>query len=123
MASGLVGKIKAAIQPHVNENDSAGGHCCSILTSGPGYASPADALKGPREKLLYITAVYTGSPFAAVMNAGSTPCLRNIHGPSSVVLFIYFYSWRCGSLAFLSALNLELVSVTHVSSVGNFQVL
>ena len=30
--------------------------CC-----GPGYASPAEAMKAPREKLLYTIAIYTGT--------------------------------------------------------------
>ena len=30
--------------------------CC-----GPGYSSPADAIKAPREKLLYTIAIYTGT--------------------------------------------------------------
>ena len=30
--------------------------CC-----GPGYASPSDAIKAPREKLLYTIAIYTGT--------------------------------------------------------------
>ena len=30
--------------------------CC-----GPGYASPADAIKAPNEKLLYTIAIYTGT--------------------------------------------------------------
>ena len=30
--------------------------CC-----GPGYASPADAIAAPREKLLYTIAIYTGT--------------------------------------------------------------
>lgn len=89
MASALVDKVKAVIQPQ-HENSSAGGHCCSTLSSGPGYASPVDALKGPREKLLYITAVYTGSLFSAVLSGGSPPCLRSLHEPRSAVLFIYF---------------------------------
>ena len=32
------------------------GLCC-----GPGYASPADAIKAPREKLIYTIAIYTGT--------------------------------------------------------------
>ena len=32
------------------------GFCC-----GPGYASPADAIKAPAEKLLYTIAIYTGT--------------------------------------------------------------
>ncbi|TJX40034.1 MAG: selenium-binding protein, partial [Mesorhizobium sp.] len=31
-------------------------HCC-----GPGYASPAEAMRAPREKLLYTIAIYTGT--------------------------------------------------------------
>lgn len=37
--------------------------CC-----GPGYASPADAIKAPREKLLYTIAIYTGT--GMTMNEG-----------------------------------------------------
>ena len=29
--------------------------------SGPGYATPLDAMKGPREKLLYVPCIYTGT--------------------------------------------------------------
>ena len=32
------------------------GACC-----GPGYASPAEAIRAPREKLLYTIAIYTGT--------------------------------------------------------------
>ena len=38
-----------------NENVSDSS-CC-----GPGYASPADAIAAPREKLLYTVALYTGT--------------------------------------------------------------
>ena len=31
-------------------------HCC-----GPGYASPAEAMKAPREKILYTVALYIGT--------------------------------------------------------------
>ena len=31
--------------------------CCS---TGPGYATPLDAMVGPRESLIYVTCVYTG---------------------------------------------------------------
>lgn len=34
----------------------------SIHAEGPGYASPAEAMKGPREKLLYVVGIYTGTP-------------------------------------------------------------
>ena len=30
--------------------------CC-----GPGYASPSEAMKAPREKILYTIAIYTGT--------------------------------------------------------------
>lgn len=31
------------------------------LECGPGYGSPTDAMKAPREKLLYVQCVYTGA--------------------------------------------------------------
>ncbi|KAJ6314960.1 hypothetical protein OIU78_018442 [Salix suchowensis] len=38
---------------------SANGHgCCK---KGPGYASPLEAMSGPRESLIYVTCVYTGT--------------------------------------------------------------
>ena len=32
--------------------------CC---VHGPGYATPLDAMSGPREEIIYVTAVYTGN--------------------------------------------------------------
>ena len=32
-------------------------NCCS----GPGYASPAEAIKAPREKIVYTICIYTGT--------------------------------------------------------------
>lgn len=32
--------------------------CCE---SGPGYATPLLAMSGPREKLIYVAAIYTGT--------------------------------------------------------------
>lgn len=34
------------------------GGCCK---SGPGYATPLAAMSGPSEKLIYVTAVYSGT--------------------------------------------------------------
>ncbi|KAG6525446.1 hypothetical protein ZIOFF_015402 [Zingiber officinale] len=34
--------------------------CCGVLT-GPGYASPLDAMAGPREALIYVTCIYNGT--------------------------------------------------------------
>lgn len=31
--------------------------CCK---KGPGYASPIEAMSGPREALIYVTCIYTG---------------------------------------------------------------
>lgn len=58
MASAILDTVKSAFQPH-HENGKAE-QCCSHA-AGPGYASPLEAQKGPREKLLYITAIYTGN--------------------------------------------------------------
>ncbi|KAK7247055.1 hypothetical protein RIF29_41931 [Crotalaria pallida] len=42
-------------------NQSSKGHdeCCK--STGPGYATPLDAMSGPRETLLYVTAIYSGT--------------------------------------------------------------
>ena len=32
-----------------------------VKMTGPGYANPLAAMKGPREKLLYVPAIYTGT--------------------------------------------------------------
>ena len=37
----------------------------AIAQTGPGYASPAEAMRGPREKLLYTVAIYTGTEIDA----------------------------------------------------------
>lgn len=36
--------------------------CCKA--TGPGYASPREAMAGPREALIYVTCVYTGRYFS-----------------------------------------------------------
>jgi selenium-binding protein 1 len=41
---------------HAMHGEDAHAHC------GPGYASPQEAMKAEREKLLYVNAVYTGTP-------------------------------------------------------------
>ena len=41
-----------------NENNGQAG-CCN--TGGPGYATPLEAMSGPREALIYVTCVYTGT--------------------------------------------------------------
>ena len=35
--------------------------CCKPERCGPGYASPAEAIKAPRELLLYTVALYIGT--------------------------------------------------------------
>lgn len=35
-----------------------GNGCCA--KKGPGYASPIEAMSGPRETLIYVTCVYNG---------------------------------------------------------------
>lgn len=40
--------------------NGGGRGCCK---PGPGYATPLSAMSGPREKLIYVTAVYTGTHF------------------------------------------------------------
>ena len=43
----------------------------SPKSGGPGYASPAEAMKGPRETLLYVIALHVGT---GVRNAGHRVC-------------------------------------------------
>ncbi|KAI0530725.1 hypothetical protein KFK09_000273 [Dendrobium nobile] len=40
--------------------EGEGKTCCAQEVKGPGYASPLDAMKGPREALIYVTCVYNG---------------------------------------------------------------
>ncbi|KAF9606196.1 hypothetical protein IFM89_023651 [Coptis chinensis] len=42
----------------VGEISGGGGGCCK---NGPGYATPLDAMSGPKEALLYVTCVYSGT--------------------------------------------------------------
>lgn len=43
-----------AVLKHANVSE-----CCK---TGPGYATPVEAMSGPREALIYVTCVYTGTP-------------------------------------------------------------
>lgn len=44
----------------VLQHAEVGNGCCK---KGPGYATPIEAMAGPREKLIYVTCVYTGKFF------------------------------------------------------------
>jgi len=39
--------------------------CCKQLKHGPGFASPLDAMKAPKEKILYIPCIYRNTPIEA----------------------------------------------------------
>lgn len=41
-------------------SNGVGKACCK---SGPGYATPLAAMSGPPEKLIYVTALYSGTHF------------------------------------------------------------
>jgi hypothetical protein len=43
----------------VEEKHSNASACCK---TGPGYATPLEAMSGPREALIYVTCVYSGTP-------------------------------------------------------------
>lgn len=36
---------------------------CADCCTGPGYATPLDAMAGPREALIYVTCVYSGNSY------------------------------------------------------------
>jgi selenium-binding protein 1 len=52
-----------AAPPHAHAEKGATGNASKLTTAacGPGYASPAEAMKAPREKLLYTIGLYVGS--------------------------------------------------------------
>ncbi|HEY2841748.1 MAG TPA: selenium-binding protein SBP56-related protein, partial [Pirellulales bacterium] len=59
----LQSKLLAA-PPHVRAGESTtakDGGKAPAVACGPGYASPAEAMKAPREKLLYTIGLYVGS--------------------------------------------------------------
>ena len=59
-----------------------GSHCC-----GSGYASPAEAMKAPREKLLYTVALYigTGIPVTASFGVAGGSCVSTGASPGTTV--------------------------------------
>ena len=68
--------------------------CCTPVRCGPGYASPAEAMKAPRELLLYTVALYIGTgiqkpDYLATIDAdpNSRPTARSSAG------------WRCPASA------------------------
>ena len=52
-----------------NENN---GHAACCNTGGPGYATPLEAMSGPREALIYVTCVYTGTYIYIYILSSST---------------------------------------------------
>ncbi|RID49930.1 hypothetical protein BRARA_H00692 [Brassica rapa] len=70
-------------------SNGVGKACCK---SGPGYATPLAAMSGPPEKLIYVTALYSGTHFILFSSTSSfyskfvnllpTACIRFLHDPS-----------------------------------------
>jgi methanethiol oxidase len=55
-----------ALSPFVGRRGAAlAGNPAPARCHGPGYASPREAMKAGREKLLYVTAIYTGTEVSA----------------------------------------------------------
>lgn len=84
---------------------SSNGHgCCK---SGPGYASPLEAISGPRESLIYVTSVYTGTTSLHLFFFLTSESLEHSHFSlshitwSNILFFFLYYS---------SGLNWTLVS-------------
>lgn len=50
--------VDVAVIEHGEIEKNGGNICCH--GKGPGYATPLEAMAGPREALLYVTCVYTG---------------------------------------------------------------
>ncbi|CAM6075445.1 unnamed protein product [Sphagnum tenellum] len=62
MASALEENGLSSATTQTSSENGSKAHCCHDENSGPGYATPLDALTlGPREKILYVTAVYSGT--------------------------------------------------------------
>jgi selenium-binding protein 1 len=55
-AAGVASLASSFLSQTTSGAETASGSCC-----GPGFASPKDATKAPREQLLYALAVYTGT--------------------------------------------------------------
>ncbi|GJS76620.1 selenium-binding protein 1-like protein [Tanacetum coccineum] len=53
--------MAAAADVVVLEHATIGENKHSCCSTGPGYATPLDAMVGPRESLIYVTCVYTGT--------------------------------------------------------------
>ena len=69
--------------------------CCTPVRCGPGYASPAEAMKAPPELLLYTVALYIGTgiqkpDYLATIDADpNSPTYRSCPGsaaPTSTLL-------------------------------------
>lgn len=50
-------ETKLKVQNHGNCESERNGHCGGKRKCGPGYRSPEEAMKGPREEILYITCI------------------------------------------------------------------
>lgn len=56
------GAVDQPLPSDLSSGASAGRQrACCDHKAGPGYASPLEAMKGPREELIYVTCVYNGT--------------------------------------------------------------
>jgi selenium-binding protein 1 len=66
MATGVVVLEHGEIGESVMKQQSKGhDECCK---TGPGYTSPLDAMSTPKETLIYVTAIYSGTEFSYIQH-------------------------------------------------------
>jgi hypothetical protein len=74
MASALEENGLSSATTQTSSENGSQAHCCHDENSGPGYATPLDAYTlGPREKILYVTAVYSGGHLSPAGTIASLP--------------------------------------------------
>ena len=64
------------------------GDCKNNCAGGPGYATPLDAMKGEREKLLYIPCIYTGTGQGKPDHLATIDCNPNSSNYGKVSLHV-----------------------------------
>ena len=83
------------------------GLCC-----GPGYASPSEAVKAPKEKLLYSIAIYTGTGIQKPDYLATI----DVDPQSSKLFKSYSSTWKCLELemnyTIWDGMRVRLVMVT-----------
>lgn len=83
--------------------------CCK--GGGPGYATPIEAMSGPRERLIYVTCVYSGKSYLL---------LFIIHNLFLSLFFLVFFLFYNSLICLIPLISVKITLIILIKKIISF---